>query len=552
MDQKTIEEKINILLKLYHEGLLGGEVMPEDSNPHLPKDSLENYLYFTLPMALNYQRNSYTLWENALKTYQDETTRFVFSPSECLKKDFGEVQKALTKYQVALQKQKQTEIWVTLCQTFVEFFDGDIRKLFDKFENDVSHIRTFIQKEYRQKFPYLAGTKICNYWLYVIYQYTDRGYQNLEELTVAPDTHVCKGTHQLGLITKEELESSHVQEIVIDRSKYRPIDVHTPLWLWSRNGFLELKEYTMLDKIVFTSEKVMKKSTEVSICIPKIEEFAKEKIPFGKHWLEENPFGILDHDIKTLIHFLLVYQSIDFSFWGEPKWKIETNDGTVLDGSQALLYIFSQNIDCLTDFSQLEKMSFPTFSNLLSGNPEIPLLQERYHIVQEVAHIVNQKMNGDFYSFIQNITDDRKLFQLIIETFPSFLDERTYLGQPVYFYKLATLLTSDILQLRRVKEKKVFEISHLIGCADYKIPQIMRGLGMLVYTPSLALKIDSKEEIPENSKEEVEIRASTIVVLHLLQERMGVCGMAINDFLWLKSQSISDRKPYHRTRTTNY
>ena len=33
--------------------------MPEDENPSLKIDSLENYLYFTLPMSLNYQRNSY-------------------------------------------------------------------------------------------------------------------------------------------------------------------------------------------------------------------------------------------------------------------------------------------------------------------------------------------------------------------------------------------------------------------------------------------------------------------------------------------------------------
>lgn len=51
--------------------------MPEDANPNFEKDSLENYLYFTLPMALNYQRNSYTLWESTLKTYNDEETRFV-------------------------------------------------------------------------------------------------------------------------------------------------------------------------------------------------------------------------------------------------------------------------------------------------------------------------------------------------------------------------------------------------------------------------------------------------------------------------------------------
>ena len=28
--------------------------------------------------------------------------------------------------------------------------------------------KIFIQKENKKKFPYLSGTKICNYWLYVI------------------------------------------------------------------------------------------------------------------------------------------------------------------------------------------------------------------------------------------------------------------------------------------------------------------------------------------------------------------------------------------------
>ena len=248
MNKQVILDNVNKLMAMYKNGEIGGEVMPEDANPKFQKDSLENYLYFTLPMALNYQRNSYTLWKSALKTYNDEETRFVFNPKVCLEKSFEEVQYALTKYRVALQKQKQTEIWLALCNTFVEMFDGDMRKLFDELDNDVNKIRDFMQKENKKKFPYLSGTKICNYWLYVIYQYTDRRYKNIECLTVAPDTHVCKATHRLGLITDDEFYSSNVQKIVIDRwqelfkgTKYKPIDIHTQLWLWSRNGFKEIK-----------------------------------------------------------------------------------------------------------------------------------------------------------------------------------------------------------------------------------------------------------------------------------------------------------------------
>ena len=244
MDTEKILEKVEKLIDMYKQGKLGGEIMPEDANPNLEKASLENYLYFTLPMALNYQRNSYKLWESALQTYQDSETNFVFEPRKCINKKFEDVQVALTKYKVALQKQKQTEIWLKLCNTFIELFDGDIRKLFDMFDNDVDKIREFIQVKNKKKFPYLSGTKICNYWLYVIYQYTDRRYKDMENLTVAPDTHVCKGTLKLGLITEEEFKQSNVQLIVIDRWKelldgtnYNQIDVHTPLWLWSRNSF---------------------------------------------------------------------------------------------------------------------------------------------------------------------------------------------------------------------------------------------------------------------------------------------------------------------------
>ncbi len=247
MNKKEILDKVDKLIIMYKNGELGGEVMPEDANPHFERSSLKNYLYFTLPMALNYQRNSYILWESALKTYNDVEIRFVFNPKMCLEKSFEEVQYALTKYKVALQKQKQTEIWLTLCNTFVEMFDGDIRELFDKLDNDVNKIRDFIQKENKKKFPYLSGTKICNYWMYVIYQYTDRKYKNIECLTVAPDTHVCKATYKMGMITENEFNSSNVQQIVIDRwqellnnTKYKPIDIHTPLWLWSRNGFKKI------------------------------------------------------------------------------------------------------------------------------------------------------------------------------------------------------------------------------------------------------------------------------------------------------------------------
>lgn len=246
--EKTLKNVKN-LLAMYKNGELGGEIMPEDANPNLEKSSLENYLYFTLPMALNYQRNSYKLWESANLTWKDNSTRFVFNTKLVSKSSIEDIKKSLTKYKVALQPNKQPEIWIKLCNTINELFDGDIRNLFKNNGYDINLIKNYVQKQNKSKFPYLSGNKICNYWLYVLYQYTDIKFKNLEALTIAPDTHVVKATHRLGLINDRELELNNVQTIVIDRwnellkfTPYKPIDLHTPLWLWSRNGFIEIKK----------------------------------------------------------------------------------------------------------------------------------------------------------------------------------------------------------------------------------------------------------------------------------------------------------------------
>lgn len=248
MKSNEILKNVDKLVNMYKKGLLGDEVMPEDSNPHLSRETIENYNYYTLPMALNYQRNSYKLWESANQTWNDEETNFIFDTKQVSISSFEQVQKALVKYKVALQQNKQTEIWIKLCNTINELFDGDIRKLFQMNGYDVNKIRNYIQKENKTKFPYLSGNKICNYWLYVLYQYTDIKFKNIEDLTVAPDTHVVKASYRLGIITEQELNSSNVQLIVIERwneilkgTKYHPIDIHTPMWLWSRNGFKELE-----------------------------------------------------------------------------------------------------------------------------------------------------------------------------------------------------------------------------------------------------------------------------------------------------------------------
>lgn len=242
-NRNEILSRIYSLIELYKTGKLGGEKMPEDENPHFPPQSLENYVYFTLPMALNYQRNSYVLWECANKTWKDTETQAVFSPKAVIEMSEIELKDKLIKYKVALQQNKQPIIWRTLCNTIEREFGGDIRILFTANNYSVQKIKEYIVNN-KKDFPYLSGNKIMNYWLHVIEQRTDAVFSDRANINVAPDTHIIQASEKLGVISSDEKAKSNVQDIVAGRWKellsgteYCPIDLHTPMWLWSRGKF---------------------------------------------------------------------------------------------------------------------------------------------------------------------------------------------------------------------------------------------------------------------------------------------------------------------------
>ncbi|MBD5168581.1 MAG: hypothetical protein HDT20_00375 [Oscillibacter sp.] len=239
---RSIQEAAERLIELHRSGALGGEIMPEDANPGLDRDAEENFLYFTLPMALNYQRNSYRLWEAAQKTYLDAETSDVFVSQAVLNMGIDCLRERLLKYKVAVQPNRHPEIWMRLCETF-QGFDGSVKTFFAARGYSVANIKQYMT-EHKKMFPYLSGAKIMNYWLYVMEQYTGAQFTDRSNITVAPDTHVLQASARLGLIKPEEINSPNIRETVsglwdqvfagTDRCA---IDVHTPLWLWSRNGF---------------------------------------------------------------------------------------------------------------------------------------------------------------------------------------------------------------------------------------------------------------------------------------------------------------------------
>lgn len=232
-----------MLLRVYRVGELGDTKMPEDASPKFSANQKETRLvYFTLPMSLNYQRNSYKLWESVLKTFRDKQTSAVFNVKTSANLSDDELRNHLLKHKVALQPNKHIKTWQTISKTIYKNW-GNINSLLKAADFDFLKLQKLVQVEYKKGFPYLSGPKIFHYWSFIIQEYGKVKLKNSEFIEIAPDTHITKASVRLGVITKSESVSLSKETIserwrkLLHGSGINPIDMHAPLWFWSRNGF---------------------------------------------------------------------------------------------------------------------------------------------------------------------------------------------------------------------------------------------------------------------------------------------------------------------------
>jgi len=104
-------------------------------------------------------------------------------------------------------------------------------------------LRDVVQKEYKKNFPYISGPKIFNYWCFIIQEYGKIKLKNSEYIEIAPDTHVTQASVRLGVITAQESVVLSKEKIsarwreLLKGTGINPIEMHPPLWFWSRNDF---------------------------------------------------------------------------------------------------------------------------------------------------------------------------------------------------------------------------------------------------------------------------------------------------------------------------
>lgn len=264
------------------------------------------------------------------------------------------------------------------------------------------------------------------------------------------------------------------------------------------------------------------------------------------------------------MNFLLVYSTIGFCYWGDTPWSIDYGGKTHV-GSFAMIAAIMKAHDTgikILDPTYRMQISTTEFSNILeiSDKNKISLFEERLEFLHESGTVLVNYYGGNVSTLLKSVDNDViKLLDILTTHFSAYNDSSILNGKEVYFYKKAQLFISDVFQIFKGEGIGHFHnIGELTALADYRIPQVLRNLGILVYSNELAKKIDQGIHIAKGSKEEIELRASMIWVVQLIYEKVKyresqLLPIGVNDHLWLLRRiKFSTDNIHHKTITTAY
>ena len=158
----------------------------------------------------------------------------------------------------------------------------------------------------------------------------------------------------------------------------------------------------------------------------------------------------------------------------------------------------------------------------------IPNAGERVRLIIEMAQSLLLSYHGSATYFISkaNRSSDRLVWH-ILQSFPGFRDTAvdSSKGKWVAFYKRAQILVADLWAALGNENGKLkhgcdicnfYDMDKITTFADYRVPQLLRKMEVLRYSPSLSQKVDKNIEIDSSSMDEIYIRASTVVAVDLL------------------------------------
>lgn len=279
--------------------------------------------------------------------------------------------------------------------------------------------------------------------------------------------------------------------------------------------------------------------------------------------------GMFAGPVEQVIGWLLAYNAVNFCFWpdpGQPRWCTQLRGKVVGQDDEALgiMAAFGEAIERgvpLCDGAWLSEIPAETLAAILYPAPgagALPMFSERVNGLRELGHAY-LRYGGPMGLIGEANLSAQRLVQLLPRACPSWEDSAVLHGERVRFLKRAQLATAMIYGRFGGEGAGQFsDIAELTVFADYRLPQILRGLGMMALKPALEERIAREDQIVAGAREEVELRAVTVALGDRIRKALdprfpGITALQVDHLLWRMAVRMHDRlPPFHRCRTTAY
>ncbi|BBN69640.1 hypothetical protein Prudu_1072S000700 [Prunus dulcis] len=183
-----------------------------------------------------------------------------------------------------------------------------------------------------------------------------------------------------------------------------------------------------------------------------------------------------------------------------------------------------QNDKSVFDVDRLQKYTGPELRELLKWPRPLPLEDERVRLLHEVGFELERSFDGKASNLVESCGKSAvKLVALVTRHFPGFRDHSVYKGHQVFLYKRAQIFAADLWgAFGGQGYGEFYDIGSITIMADYIVPAVLRQLGVLKYSATLASTIEANSQIDAGSEEEVELRACSIYAVEKMKELISM------------------------------
>jgi hypothetical protein len=271
-------------------------------------------------------------------------------------------------------------------------------------------------------------------------------------------------------------------------------------------------------------------------------------MPFRPEIDASEEFGTQE---KFFVPYFLVLNSINFRFWSFEGGQIQRYEAWGARGSVAMargMSMFFHLLDPVWRHDQIpnEEVERMVVSNFDNCFPEIPARNERIAMLLDVVghperlHAVSRILTRRAFHYGGFSPID---VYLLMESFPLAYGRDE-------FCKRAQLCLMMIAERYKKFDRELF-LKGFTVAADYQIPKVLRGMGILKYSQELAALVDSGINITSRSEEERAIRAAAIIACDRLVNQTSSSLAQLDYWLWSMRDTYASHR-FHLTTTTDY